>query len=518
MNKLKNYGSILIILFTFLFSSCTNIIEDKTPESNGKAYISLSTDSVYRTIMPSYKPFENLKFVLKGRLNGNEEKTIGAWDSYSQMQSSSNNLIEIITGNWQFSLYAKNGEFNVLSSTINKQIINGVNTLSFDMSEVYGTGKIKVDLSIPINSAEKISAGLFTLNNQPVESFEEEELVITNSSRSNVSYLKQDVLNGVYILRFFFYQNADDSLPVNTYSSIVRVSAGYESTGNLEVNQINHFYTINYEMDFAQFREGFVAPLNFNEYMQIDLPTQADFPEEFQFHGWYEKNNEDKGYVDKIEKGTKADKTFVCDSVLYVPWNGIKSVIQKYNIPSDKLLKVKIKKSTDYSTMENIGGYKIALDLSECDFTKTPRFNCCTCLNSILLPSSVTSISSSAFFGCSSLTSLVIPSSVTSIESDAFKSCSSLTSLVIPSSVTSIGSSAFFGCSSLTSLVIPDGVTSIGYSAFDGCSSLTSVNIPDSVTSIESWAFLYCSSLTSLVIPRLLVTDISKYSRWRHFN
>ena len=499
MNKLKNYGSILIILFTFLFSSCTNIIEDKTPESNGKAYISLSTDSAYRTIMPSYKPFENLKFVLKGRLNGNEEKTIGSWDSYSQMQSSSNNLIEITTGNWQFSLYAKNGEFNVLSSTINKQIINGVNTLSFDMSEVYGTGKIKVDLSIPINSAEKITAGLFTLNNQPVESFEEEELVITNSSRSNVSYLKQDVLNGVFILRFFFYQNADDSLPVNTYSSIIRVSAGYESTGNLEVNQINHFYTINYEMDFAQFKEGFVAPLNFNEYMQIDLPTQADFPEEFQFHGWYEKNNEDKGYVDKIEKGTKADKTFVCDSVLYVPWNGIKSVIQKYNIPSDKLLKVKIKKSTDYSIMENIGGYKIALDLSECDFTKTPSFNSCICLNSVLLPSSVTSIGSSAFDGCSSLTSVNIPDGVTSIGKSAFRGCSSLISVNIPDGVTSIGDSAFHDCSSLTSVNIPDGVTTIS-GAFYGCSSLTSVNIPDSVTTI-SGAFCGCSSLTSVNIP-----------------
>ena len=500
MNKLKNYGSILIILFTFLFSSCTNIIEDKTPESNEKAYISLSTDSAYRTIMPSYKPFENLKFVLKGRLNGNEEKTIGSWDSYSQMQFSSNNLIEITTGNWQFSLYAKNGEFNVLSSTINKQIINGVNTLSFDMSEVYGTGKIKVDLSIPINSAEKITAGLFTLNNQPVESFEEEELVITNSSRSNVSYLKQDVLNGVYILRFFFYQNADDSLPVNTYSSIVRVSAGYESTGNLEVNQINHFYTINYEMDFAQFKEGFVAPLNFNEYMQIDLPTQADFPEEFQFHGWYEKNNEDKGYVDKIEKGTKADKTFVCDSVLYVSWNGIKSVIQKYNIPSDKLLKVKIKKSTDYSTMENIVGYKIALDLSECDFTKTPSFNSCICLNSILLPSSVTSISSSAFYGCSSLTSVNIPDGVTSIGNSAFYGCSSLISVNIPDGVTSIERSTFSNCKLLTSIDIPDGVTSIGVFAFEDCSSLTSVNIPDGVTSIDS-AFSGCSSLTSVNIP-----------------
>ena len=64
---------------------------------------------------------------------------------------------------------------------------------------------------------------------------------------------------------------------------------------------------------------------------------------------------------------------------------------------------------------------------------------------------------------------------ITSIGEDAFYS-SSLTSVVIPSGVTSIGSSAFRYCSSLTSVVIPSGVTSIGSSAFRYCSSLTKRN------------------------------------------
>ena len=41
--------------------------------------------------------------------------------------------------------------------------------------------------------------------------------------------------------------------------------------------------------------------------------------------------------------------------------------------------------------------------------------------------------------------------------------------LYIPSSVTSIGSSAFSDCSSLQSITIPSSVTSIGSSAFSGC-------------------------------------------------
>ena len=125
----------------------------------------------------------------------------------------------------------------------------------------------------------------------------------------------------------------------------------------------------------------------------------------------------------------------------------------------------------------------------------------CHNLKSIILPSSVTSIRSSAFSGCSSLTSIVISGSVTSIGYRTFLGCSSLTSIDLPESVTSIGESAFEGCSSLTSIVISGSVTSIGESAFEDCSSLTSIDLPKSVTSIGYRTFLGCSSLTSIVLP-----------------
>ena len=119
-------------------------------------------------------------------------------------------------------------------------------------------------------------------------------------------------------------------------------------------------------------------------------------------------------------------------------------------------------------------------------------FSGCSSLQSITIPSSVTSIGSNAFSGCSSLQSITIPSSVTSIGSNAFQNCSSLKSITIPESVTSIGNSAFSGCSSLQSINIPSSVTSIGNSAFSGCSSLQSITIPSSVTSIGSNSFYGC--------------------------
>ena len=66
--------------------------------------------------------------------------------------------------------------------------------------------------------------------------------------------------------------------------------------------------------------------------------------------------------------------------------------------------------------------------------------------------------------------SYVIPSSVTSIGDSAFWGCRSLSEIVIPSSVTSIGDGAFLGCRSLSEIVIPFSVTSIGRGAFCGCS------------------------------------------------
>ena len=127
-------------------------------------------------------------------------------------------------------------------------------------------------------------------------------------------------------------------------------------------------------------------------------------------------------------------------------------------------------------------------------------FYSCWMLNSLTIPSSVTSIGDEAFYGCIGLTSLTIPSGVTSIGDYTFEGCSGLTSLTLPSSVTSIGNDAFTGCSGLTSLTIPSGVTSIGGGTFWGCSGLTSLTIPSGVTSIGEWAFNGCGGLTSIYV------------------
>jgi len=134
-------------------------------------------------------------------------------------------------------------------------------------------------------------------------------------------------------------------------------------------------------------------------------------------------------------------------------------------------------------------------------------------LNSVIMPSTITSIGSCAFNYCSGLTgSLTIPSSVTSIGASAFNGCAGLNgSLVIPLSVTSVGDHAFHGCSGIKSISLPANITAINGYTFENCSSLTSVNIPSSITSIGSYAFDGCSRLTSITIPSS-VTSIGDYA------
>ena len=152
----------------------------------------------------------------------------------------------------------------------------------------------------------------------------------------------------------------------------------------------------------------------------------------------------------------------------------------------------------------------------------------------LVIPDSVTSISSFAFWGCSSINSVSIPGTVTMIGAAAFGDCSSLTAIevaadnpsydsrdscdaiivttsgvllagcrstVIPASVTAIGKWAFYGCTGLSSVFIPNLVTEIGYEAFYGCSSLVGVNIPNTVRVIGYQAFYGCLSLKSIHIP-----------------
>lgn len=132
----------------------------------------------------------------------------------------------------------------------------------------------------------------------------------------------------------------------------------------------------------------------------------------------------------------------------------------------------------------------------------------CSDLNTIEIPTSVTSIRFEAF-AYSGLTSIVIPNSITSIGEKAFERCSELKTITYSNSISVIEFGTFNGCSSLEEVSIPESVTTIDSGAFMSCSNLKKVTIPNSVTSISSCAFQYCESLEEVIIPKSVTTILA---------
>ena len=69
---------------------------------------------------------------------------------------------------------------------------------------------------------------------------------------------------------------------------------------------------------------------------------------------------------------------------------------------------------------------------------------------------------------------------------------------MIPESVTSIGSSAFYGCESLRSVTLSENIKDVGRSAFQHCYALPEITIPASVTTIGKYAFSSCNNLSKI--------------------
>lgn len=126
-------------------------------------------------------------------------------------------------------------------------------------------------------------------------------------------------------------------------------------------------------------------------------------------------------------------------------------------------------------------------------------------LETINIPSSVTSIGAYAFYGCTSLASaLTIPDAITELPTEVFRNCTSLTSVTLPAQMTSIGQGAFNNCR-LESITIPEGLTEIApytfyYNRFE------SVEIPEGVTTIGEGAFRACLNLETVTLPSTLET------------
>ena len=119
--------------------------------------------------------------------------------------------------------------------------------------------------------------------------------------------------------------------------------------------------------------------------------------------------------------------------------------------------------------------------------------------NSFAIPSGVVTIGSYAFYH-SNLESITIPSTVTTIENNAFGYSKNLTQIDIPNSVTKIEMMAFQNCSKLSAVEMSDNVTEIEMMTFSYCTSLQTFNVGKNMREIDGSAFSGCSSLKAFEV------------------
>lgn len=162
--------------------------------------------------------------------------------------------------------------------------------------------------------------------------------------------------------------------------------------------------------------------------------------------------------------------------------------------------------------------------------------------SSSMIPSSVTKIGDYAFSGIDGyygnlyLNTLDIPSTITSIGKGAYAYCNSLPSVSIPNSINSIGDSAFFSCRELQSVTISHDIATTGTDVFESCENLKTIHytgsvakfceglvhlgntgdiyinddaivdleIPEGVEDIAKYTFAYCQTIKSVSLPKTL--------------
>ena len=162
--------------------------------------------------------------------------------------------------------------------------------------------------------------------------------------------------------------------------------------------------------------------------------------------------------------------------------------------------------STTEAPWKNYKSYFDAVVINDgCANVGAGAFQHCDNIVSVDLPSSISTIDDSAFYGCG-LKTIEIPYGVKTINSSSFSFCRNLETVKLAYGVTTIGSYAFEYCINLININIPDSVDVLGSAAFRNCIRLENIKISDSVGHLGSYTFADCVSLSNVLLGSRIKT------------
>lgn len=522
-NKIK-----LIIFISAVFilmSACKNNISYEKNSSDFYAWFTIGTLND-RAVMPDYKNDSFDEYILKGTLD-EEEKDFGSFTSYKTLSSKK---FKITTGDWTFKLTAKKGQ-TIYTSTINKTIVKGENTLNFSLKAKQldlenGKGNIEFELTVP-SEITKVTYSLLDFENlAPVTDFTAINSNVVN--QKSILSLKE-VPAGTYYIDALLLTS--DNVKVNTYRTVVSVCDGITSKGSFTISQTNTIYTISFAQGHYSFVDGTIIPASFTTFdtSTITLPDADDISAPFNFLGWYLTNDYSGEALTTLTPTTPGNIT------LYPRWGNeitctaeeLKEYITDFSNteiivhitdlnPSFYTLRDALKKNQTVT---------VKLDLDACkDLTYfSSTLNECNNLISVSIPENVTEIGNYALYKSYNLQEINYNAKNITAINYAKDWITENTGKDAGGVVLNIGAGVetipenflyVYDNSCIKEINFPENssLKKIGQYAFYEVDVIEEVIISDNITNIGSYAFGYCSNLKTVrILNKDVVLDSSPF-------
>ena len=346
------------IALSFVFISCGNLTTSENDDSipQGKGKITISTDLQNgRSVLPTAieETTTGLKWELEGTCEGKTYSKI--WNdttsedgvvttAYNKMKSDNDLLLDV--GTWNFTLKVKNNSGYVLFATKEVSIETGENNLSFEMKEATSSdiangetvanGSIEFTLNFP---KDVVTKGIATLTPYEGTNPDTQDFTAnagtTSQFLSSITYKKEKISAGYYILKIQLQQEGDATTPaveyINTYSCLIRVAPGLTSYGVYTLDKLAQLYTIKYECYQGNIGNQ-LTTTSYNAYTSFELPEPT--LDGHYFAGWYTRDYTDDGILidEKFFGNAGETQTINADTTLYakwkISWDGLKQQIE----------------------------------------------------------------------------------------------------------------------------------------------------------------------------------------------
>jgi hypothetical protein len=405
--------------------------------------------------------------------------------------------------------------YDIASLTLNGVAIDVANDGTFTIPSTYSGGTVEVtftnkqleiDITMEGSGSYTIDGKTYTATTTLAKNGG--DVVKMQLQPATGSFVKQVTINGEdVILKNGGLELSTAALATNTN---IAIAFSNDATSIATVTfQQEGFGTVSF--DGINFEDGSTLTLVKGKSVKLNfVPTSEATLQSFLVGNANVTSsiNDNTYTLSNITTNTTVTTTFFSPNMITVdnPNGGeLKDIIAALgsNARTIRALKVTGKMMTkDWNYVRTMSSLE-EFDISETDVKVIPEqtFQSHQKLTTVHLPSTVISISNSAFYDCQQLTIIDGCDHIKEIGSSAFGYCRQLTAFPFGNEIRSIESDAFIGCTSLPeTLVMPASLNTLGWTNVFNGSSIQSFDLSQ-CTLTGQFAYNTFGKCTSLLLP-----------------